>query len=536
MPKFEDLFLVGKETGPVNIRITGDNDELGRSMIGQARNLLGQLKQQTQLGGIRQNSHKVRYVDGSSIFVHTILGEDGSADIDSILIDVGGKKEAGKHRCYGYILQGYTVDEVLDPYYDNYLYFPVTFGTDSLDPTDGVDAVNVSFDNYPDFGAKYVIREGSKVDEVFVASYKRTFGASPGAEPARLDFSGPLEAPLPTPAAGWSWSTADTCVLKLSSAHTIENPNLGVSRGFFIMTGTPSLEAPNPWTGYPGDPFATQFLEDYDTWSWAQQASLGLPFVNAVHQRRFDDFLIGVGEGNEYYYNDLDNIVSRPGSSVANWIRKHKDDYGFTANMGLYHKQSTWYLADRDEKNNDVTVYQGFLYMVPSNPELRLTEQVIDNNFFTSEDLLDIPSFDDVACGWVEDYIDYVPCAGPAGYLQETPIIIGTGQLPVFNYTPVVGKSTDTILNEATRNPFNIRCKVLPGWHEAKIKRRATIADVKYKVRALLYTDEGIFERIVTGFTFEDAAVEADTRLRIWIGEYENINEVLLPRKISPTA
>jgi hypothetical protein len=118
--KFEDEHIGGKELGPVRIRFEGDNIECNK-LIGHAKSLLGELKRRTYLADIKCGEEHVilsdkRYISTlydlllsgevehedipidrakridievivkSKVDMHTILGRDGHADNDEIVI------------------------------------------------------------------------------------------------------------------------------------------------------------------------------------------------------------------------------------------------------------------------------------------------------------------------------------------------------------------------------------------------------------------------------------------------------------------
>ena len=210
MPKIEDTYLVGREHGPIHVRVIGDDDGTARELIGFSRVVLGKLKQRMQLAEIDSDmvlsgEDTKRLPSGAVVHVKSIIGRDGQADIDSISIDVSGAGEERKYRCLGYIVQGIFDMSAAGPDYRGGLSmsYKVTlpsgkvFIRDAQNPGD--------FEGYPDFNSKYdpVTTESTAV---YVRDVTRTHSYTSTA-PDTYIYTGPGDASLGV-SLGWSVTRA----------------------------------------------------------------------------------------------------------------------------------------------------------------------------------------------------------------------------------------------------------------------------------------------------------------------------------------
>lgn len=92
----------GQEVGAVNIETVGD-EEAATRYIGYARAVLGGLKQYMQLSEIRAHYASTTLDDGTEIRAHSILGQDGFADVDKIWINVPQFSGGGTLICVGFV-------------------------------------------------------------------------------------------------------------------------------------------------------------------------------------------------------------------------------------------------------------------------------------------------------------------------------------------------------------------------------------------------------------------------------------------------
>ena len=108
--KFEDDPIGGKETGPIRFSFAGDRAG-GEQLASFGQAVLGALKQRMWLGGIQTLNQTVRLDDGSVVYVSSILGLDGAADINHVSIFVpvkkGKKKTEGAWKCLGFVAEAF---------------------------------------------------------------------------------------------------------------------------------------------------------------------------------------------------------------------------------------------------------------------------------------------------------------------------------------------------------------------------------------------------------------------------------------------
>ena len=520
--RFEDVEIGGIENGPVNIKTVGDKDKAAQ-YIRHARVVLGNLKQYMQLNEYTSLQTEVKLADGTKI--RAMSNTNGLTDIDKVFIDVPTtvSVEEGAHNCYGYILQSYRDDNP-----DNIiLYFQIVYSEDDYFLPYG-DNINeqVTFDNYPDFGAKYVNiptsgGNPSEVDEIYLATKKYDYDENP-VQAQQYSYIGPTGTSLPTPAAGWAWAYSAAVNLVIWDAVNYIWVDTGVTRSFLRMTGDNSI-TPAPWYGYPGS--QGQFGIDYSNFSTEDLNNSALPAVNSflqAHHNRFDPNL----SVHEYFYQGLNKF---------NWIRKHFEDYGFAAATGIYKTNKTdkyFNLTEMKEVQNGIT-YNGLMYMVPSNPALKLTDKVIENNLFDSYESEQVSQSPGTTGDWFEGSapepgLPFDNPVTPPDFMPEGVTYIPSGvaacRVGIDDYctTPYIYEWTLTDHQEATSDLFNINCKVKKGKHKIGIRSTGSINESKILVT--LYTDMGLIKFIVDDLVFSNN--DANKRIEIIIGEFNKIEEV----------
>jgi len=166
------LHIGGKETGPANIRVSGDEKKARQLAATLGRKLLAEAKMRAMAQGLATALHELSLVDGSKIRVQSQLGTDGFPDHDSITTYVPEGGKAGGKRCIGYIIQtfqdhpwgSYGPGDLLPndtpSFIDLLTPSGKTMNTFSFDMRvdfwDEAFENYLPFDGYPDNGAKYL--------------------------------------------------------------------------------------------------------------------------------------------------------------------------------------------------------------------------------------------------------------------------------------------------------------------------------------------------------------------------------------------
>lgn len=483
--KIEDEHIGGKEVEPVRFRFKGDN---AKQYTGIGRGILGDLKRQIQLATIDpdmviQNQVTKRLKDGTIIHAHSIFGRDGQHDIDTVHIDTTSRKD-GKIRILGYIVKGFCTLSS-DPTYSQYLYFPVTVGKRIFDPTTGTDPGGVVFDNYPDSGAKYETRGDETCDEVFFAHYDRVFPLLSTTGPSRIDYDPlvPADPGQPPLNSGFSWGTYWTCYYDVDgfSGHH----SLGIKHDFvYVQKTDPEAQYYYP-LDYPGG--EAGWVDDFDVWAYYRQYSVWIPAINNMYADEYANDLLNFGNDDEHFYSTVEN---------GYWIRKEQEDYGFTSNLGFYRDDKKVYVvSERHIFNEGTNVGQGFLFMVNTEPSLKIGQSIIDSNDLHTKTSLGVTEdIESLAGGFehnvgVNDVCQIGPPVLPEGGIRpEVPL--GSQDHAWEPATFEVGDYFDfSVLKEI----FKINCKVQSGVHSVDIKRHADDDDYKYRVEVEVYTDDGIY-------------------------------------------
>ena len=78
------LHIGGKETGPANIRVSGDEKKARQLAATLGRKLLAEAKMRAMAQGLATALRELSLTDGSKIRVQSQLGADGFPDHDSI--------------------------------------------------------------------------------------------------------------------------------------------------------------------------------------------------------------------------------------------------------------------------------------------------------------------------------------------------------------------------------------------------------------------------------------------------------------------
>ena len=189
--RFEDNEIGGRATGPINIRFHGDEAKC-HELLGLAQVMLGNLKNRMSFSLLVQDQEVKEFPPqetpegsiSSAIFVRSIKGFEGSADIDFIEIAVVAKLNKGSGRggrCLGYIVQAFI--ERTGAQNRQYV-FSISLPSNTQWSNANL-YLNWLYDGseyagFPDHGAKYLLQNDvntdtvTEVEEVIVMDVKYT--------------------------------------------------------------------------------------------------------------------------------------------------------------------------------------------------------------------------------------------------------------------------------------------------------------------------------------------------------------------------
>jgi len=547
--KFEDEEIGGRETGPINIRFHG-NETKGQALFGLAKKHLGELKQRMGFSHLVQDQRVIElppyeYIDTwynllvsgelqgqnipidkakktnikasvtSNIFVTSVKGVDGSADIDSIDITVSVKYslvgEKGG-RCLGYIVQFFG--EYTDPNKPEFVFdltLPKGAGTLKNDSSvKGKSADLAIFNGYPDNGAKYLtVADG--LQEVLVHDRKDETAY----EIASLaTYSGAAEGG--NPGEGWSWASSyvaqGTCGIHpylgipvewyqewspLSpsvttiTSYTPFHPELGTEVAGTIVSPKVQRVYTAGWemTCVGLMCLCTKSIPGEGSSSYApgHNASCAAVYTQAT-ATSMNNYMNVITEGNKPTHKYIEDI---PGLD-ARLIYRRADDKGFATGAGV--------ILEKDESRS-VT----FTSRKTGNGEaaLFMVESDSQHKYRYEGDIQATAAKNDT-----DSTQNVLQNIGPGGSGDSFSVIRSGAN----SYN----RHSTSINNTATT--FGLPVKVDPGIH----KIIGTGGTGYYKVH--LYTDnDGVIIR-------EIKEVTEGTEIHIKVGEYDDINTVVVKK------
>lgn len=162
--KWGDSHIGGPELGPVIFRYPEGNEPIAQKYIYQGRLLLGELKKQMQLGGLKDMTTEIKIPDGTKIRAKS--NQWGLADIDEVWITPA-VTATSRFKSLGYIVQGFCdtaigainnqrvtymvtmPDGQVSGYWDDYLW-------DDFFPFESINYYSSTPPEFSDNGAKYI--------------------------------------------------------------------------------------------------------------------------------------------------------------------------------------------------------------------------------------------------------------------------------------------------------------------------------------------------------------------------------------------